>query len=257
MNRPTKLFSTDAAANRQSWLGTAFLAAVFFYDAWMLADVHRYQTSLDAIATSFAPIHPALPRLGAVEPILPVKHLWWVLMAHGVASAIPLLGSVLQNMAPIRRRWPAFHRWNGRLILLVIAPFTAGIGMWMAPDVLHASAALRFCIGGLGVITLVASWMTFRTARQKHWPRHSQWALRLTAYLHVIPLFARLYFWFAWVFIFADAENFAQAQNTTFEWIGWGVVLSVVPLGELAARIGGYRPSGMVSASGISTPSSI
>ena len=41
-------------------------------------------------------------------------------VAHAMAAAIIAFGGLLQFVPQIRARFPAFHRWNGRLFLLTV-----------------------------------------------------------------------------------------------------------------------------------------
>ena len=217
-------------------LQTAFLLLLLIYDLFMLGHVHVTQTALPVPMTQYDPIHPFLPLPGE-RPVLGMSHLWWVGVLHGMGSAYPLLAGLVQVWRPARARSLRLHRLNGRLMLLCTVAFAAIPGFWMAWGIQHASLPLRIMIAGLGVIVVTASAMTWRTAARRALTAHRRWGIRLVTYLHVIPVVARLYFWAAWVTVTGGAGQ----EGQTFELIGWLTVLTVLPLGELFARVGEPR----------------
>ena len=220
----------------------ALLAAMLIYDLAMLGHVHVYQTSLAQIGSSYAPIHPFITGLGAPDAVLFMTHAWWLVVIHGIGSAFPLVASAAQLAGPIRRRWPRVHRVNGWAVLGFTVLCGALPGMWMATHIVHASWALRIMVVGLGALVLLAVAMVVRTIRAGELAAHMRWAARLYAYLHVIPVFARLYFaliWAGWTAEHGAGQGAAAAG--TFEIIGWLTVVSVIPLGELMARVV-FRP---------------
>lgn len=99
----------------------------------------------------------------------------FVHMATGAAitALVPF-----QLIPAIRRRWPALHRWSGRLIIVAgVATAVGGL----------VYIALRGTIGGTpmdigfslyGVLLLGAALQTIRHARAGHFAEHNKWALR-------------------------------------------------------------------------------
>lgn len=217
-------------------LQTAFLLALLVYDLLMLWHVHVTQTNLPVVMSAYDPVHPLLPLPGD-RPVLGMSHLWWVGMLHGMGSAYPLLAGLVQVWRPARARSLWLHRLNGRLMLLCTVAFAAIPGFWMAWGILHASLPLRIMIAGLGIIVVVACAMTWRTATRRALGAHRRWGIRLVTYLHVIPVVARLYYWAAWVTVTGAPGQ----EGQTFELIGWLTVVTVLPLGELFARVGERR----------------
>ena len=96
------------------------------------------------------------------------------------ASMITVVGA-LQLIPHIRNRFPAFHRWNGRLYVLAAFPqgltgfYLTGIsGRKIAGDVYHH---LGLWIDG--VLIMLCAVLTLRYALARDFRTHRRWALRL------------------------------------------------------------------------------
>lgn len=98
---------------------------------------------------------------------------------HMVTGAAITVLAPLQLVGPIRRRWPAVHRWSGR-VLAVSAGAAALAGLFFI--------AARGTVGGpmmdaaftsYGGLMLLAAVQTVRHARARRFDRHRDWALRL------------------------------------------------------------------------------
>lgn len=102
------------------------------------------------------------------------------LAAHLLCAVIVTLGGALQLLPAMRRRWPRFHRWNGRLFLTcaVIASAAGLLMVWtrsgaggdLSQDLgISLSAALIFVFAGLAL----------RHALARQFDVHRRWAMRL------------------------------------------------------------------------------
>jgi hypothetical protein len=93
---------------------------------------------------------------------------------------ILILGCI-QLIGKVRTRWPALHRWVGRIY--VSAALLAGLGGLTFILVVGAIGGRVMDIGfGLyGALMVVAAVQTFRYARMRSLSRHRAWALRLFA----------------------------------------------------------------------------
>jgi hypothetical protein len=102
------------------------------------------------------------------------------LAAHLLCAVVVTLGGALQLTPVIRRRWPRFHRWNGRAFLsCAVVASTAGLLMvWTRPSSggdlsqnlgISLSAVLIFAFAGLAL----------RYALARQFDVHRRWALRL------------------------------------------------------------------------------
>lgn len=101
--------------------------------------------------------------------------------AHLATGAIILLLGPVQLIAGIRRKWPAVHRWIGRLYV-----FTAGVaglgglGFIVSKGTI-GGAAMNVGFGLYGVLMVVAAFETYRHARARRFEQHRAWAIRLFA----------------------------------------------------------------------------
>lgn len=103
------------------------------------------------------------------------------LAAHFATGSILLVLGPVQLIGEVRRRWPAFHRWTGRLY--VAAGALAGLGGL-------GFILMRGTIGGLpmdlgfglyGALVTLAAVETYRLARAGRREAHRAWAIRLFA----------------------------------------------------------------------------
>ncbi|MFY2763158.1 DUF2306 domain-containing protein [Arenimonas sp. MALMAid1274] len=99
-------------------------------------------------------------------------------LVHVLLAAVVMGGGALQLVAAIRRRWPAFHRWNGRIYLPVVV-LVALAGAYMilvrgeGPDLRDAGILLN------AAWVLACAAMTLRQALARRLDAHRRWALRL------------------------------------------------------------------------------
>jgi hypothetical protein len=98
---------------------------------------------------------------------------------HFVSGAAVLVLGPAQFLSGVRTRWPAAHRWSGRIYLGCAA--LAGIGgltyLALRDPVGGPMMALGF--GLYGVLMLLACAQTLRHALARRMPEHRAWAIRL------------------------------------------------------------------------------
>jgi hypothetical protein len=100
-------------------------------------------------------------------------------LAHALAAGIIAFGGALQLVPGIRARFPAFHRWNGRLFLLTVTGLSlSGFYLvWVrgtSPDSLNA---LSTTINGVLILAFAA--LALRAAMARNITVHRRWAMRL------------------------------------------------------------------------------
>ncbi len=101
-----------------------------------------------------------------------------VLAMHLLLAAVITLGGPLQLVPAIRRRWPRFHRWNGRTYMLTALLISLG-GLYMVWTRGTAGGPLlRIGISLNGLLILGAGAVAWRLARQRRFAEHRRWALR-------------------------------------------------------------------------------
>lgn len=100
---------------------------------------------------------------------------------HVLMAAVITLGGLVQLLPALRTRFPAVHRWNGRLYLLSAATLALG-GLWLT-----WARGTWLALGGAIGITLDAvlilgfAAMALSAARARRFAEHRRWAIRLFA----------------------------------------------------------------------------
>lgn len=101
-----------------------------------------------------------------------------VFAAHVLLASVVTFAGLMQLVPPLRRAFPAWHRWTGRTFL-VIACFMALSGFWLSVvrgTALSAVSAVAIIIDGL--LILVFAGLAWRHAVKRRFDRHRKWAMR-------------------------------------------------------------------------------
>lgn len=159
------------------------------------------------------------------------------LVAHLLVGALMTLLAMLQLLPGLRARFPAWHRWNGRVFVVAAAVATlSGFYLtWVRGSQLNLASAVSTSINGaLILLTLGLAW---RAARARRFAVHRRHALR--AYLLVNGV------WFLRLGIASAAITLAAAgrgldlDGPLFLAIGigsWALPLAVLELYFAAER---------------------
>ncbi|MBI1237406.1 MAG: DUF2306 domain-containing protein [Alphaproteobacteria bacterium] len=99
-------------------------------------------------------------------------------VSHALLTAVVCIGGTMQLMPPIRNRFPAIHRFTGRIYLSVAVVMAVG-GIWM----IWGRGSRLTDIGGWGttingVLVLVTAIVAFHFARRRQIDQHRRWAMR-------------------------------------------------------------------------------
>ena len=95
----------------------------------------------------------------------------------GLAVVIHFFGP-LQLVPAVRSRFPAFHRWSGRVFVLsVVIVVAAGAYMLVVREIGAWTLRAGFTVQGL--LILWFAWQAVRYARQRKFANHMRWATRL------------------------------------------------------------------------------
>ena len=98
---------------------------------------------------------------------------------HLFSAVVVILAGVFQLVPQIRNRFPAFHRWNGRLY--VVTAFTISLAglymMWIRGSVGDLSQHLGTSL--MAVLIMLCAAMALRYALARDFKTHRRWALRL------------------------------------------------------------------------------
>jgi hypothetical protein len=98
---------------------------------------------------------------------------------HVIAAVIIMLAGATQLVPQVRDRLPVFHRWNGRIYMLV-AVTTAAAGIYMT-WIRGSSGDVSQHLGGSlnAVLVWVFAALALRSALARDFKTHRRWALRL------------------------------------------------------------------------------
>ncbi|ATQ73151.1 hypothetical protein CR152_00480 [Massilia violaceinigra] len=98
---------------------------------------------------------------------------------HMLVAVVITIGGALQLMTPLRRLAPSFHRWNGRVyVLLAVASSLVGLYMvWFRGAV--GGLAQHVGISGNAVLIVLCAVLAVHHARAGRIALHRRWALRL------------------------------------------------------------------------------
>ncbi len=97
---------------------------------------------------------------------------------HVLPAAIITLGGLLQLIPQIRNRWPAWHRWNGRLFLFIAYGMacTGLILTWGRGTYLSVISGIAISLDG--VLILIFGALAWRLAVKGDFDAHRRWAMR-------------------------------------------------------------------------------
>jgi hypothetical protein len=170
--------------------------------------------------------------------------------AHALLAGIIAFGGALQLVPQLRARWPALHRWNGRLFM-VVAIGVSLTGFYMV-WVRHATTGLLGSIATSlnGVLIIGFAILAWRAARSRDLASHRRWALRLYLVSNA-QWFTRVGF-FAWLMIARGLFHVPKSVTGLF-FDAWGFGCFVVPLAMLELYLrakDGAGPTGRMAVAG-------
>ncbi len=114
------------------------------------------------------------------------------LFFHVIPAALLSVGGIIQLLPFVRRKYPALHRWNGRMFLsLGLMGALSGLYLtWVRDARLSDVGSLGFTLNGiLIIIAVVFAW---RYARVKQFDTHMRWAIHAFILVNGVWFF-RLY----------------------------------------------------------------
>lgn len=97
---------------------------------------------------------------------------------HILLAAVVMGGGALQLVPAIRRRWPRFHHWNGRVYLAAVV-LVAVAGLYMVLVRKDGLEVMQFGILLNAAVVLTCAALTLRHAIARRIASHRRWALRL------------------------------------------------------------------------------
>ncbi len=102
-----------------------------------------------------------------------------VLLSHLLFAVIVTAAGVLQLVPSIRRRWPRFHRWSGRVFVAGAAIGCIGgvIMTWTRQGVGDLTQHVAGTLDATLILAFAA--MAWRDALRRRFDTHRRWALRM------------------------------------------------------------------------------
>lgn len=120
--------------------------------------------------------------------------------AHVLLAIVMIIGGSLQLIPFIRTKHPRFHRYNGRIFVLLACTISfAGIYLILARGTVGNTLMHGLTIFG-GCVVILSSILAVKAARKRDISLHKVWAIRLYLAANGV-LFFRLMI-FAWFLIF-------------------------------------------------------
>ena len=117
---------------------------------------------------------------------------------HFAAGGIILILGSIQLIDSVRVRFPALHRWVGRLYVLACLLAAVGGLTFIAIKGTVGGSAMNIGFSLYGILMFIAAIQTYRTAVARNLEPHRVWALRLYALAIGSWLYRMDYgFWFA------------------------------------------------------------
>lgn len=152
-----------------SWLVVA-VAGQLIFAAYLLALYGRA-----TVTDNFELWNKLMPR--AYVPGALAGNL--VVFLHVSLALVIMSGGALQLIPVVRRRWPRFHRWNGRIFLISVLVVSLG-GLVMKATRGSGGASLPLLgVTGNALVIVGCAAMALLHARARRFPQHRRWALRL------------------------------------------------------------------------------
>jgi len=148
---------------------------------------------------------------------------------HVVGALIISLGGPLQLMPAVRKKYPKFHKINGRLYIIMALVLSLG-GLYLI-WVREASVEIfgDLMVSTNGVIILICAYFTISYARARKIEKHNRWALRLFLAMSGVYFF-RIILMF-WIIINGGPVGFNPDTFTGPAISVINVIVYVLPIG--------------------------
>jgi uncharacterized membrane protein len=171
---------------------------------------------------------------------------------HVASAAIIMLAGAVQLVPGVRNRFPAFHRWNGRVyILTVVILSMAGLYMtWIRGSV---GGPVQHLISTLGAVLIwLCGAMALRYALARDFKTHRRWALRFFLVASGSWFFRLMFFLYMLVFgpVALDPTTLQGPLLTSLSFAQYLVPLAALEI-YLRAKDGGSAPRRLATAAGV------
>jgi len=127
------------------------------------------------------------------------------LFSHVIPAALLSVGGIIQLLPVVRRKYPALHRWNGRIFLsLGLMGALSGLYLtWVRGARLSDVGSLGITLNG--ILIIVAVFFAWRYAKAKQFDIHMRWAIHAFLLVNGVWFF-RLYL-MAWYVVNQGANG--------------------------------------------------
>lgn len=98
--------------------------------------------------------------------------------AHALGAGIVAFGGALQLIPFVRRTWPAFHRWNGRIFLVTVTALSLS-GFYLVFTRRPPDSFSDWATPVNGVLILAFAALALNFALRRNIAIHQRWAMRL------------------------------------------------------------------------------
>lgn len=98
--------------------------------------------------------------------------------AHALGAGIVALGGALQLIPFVRRKWPVFHRWNGRVFLFTVTALSLS-GFYLVFTRRFPDSFNDWATPMNGVLILTFAGLALNFALKRNIAVHQRWAMRL------------------------------------------------------------------------------
>lgn len=172
----------------KSWFITAFIGQWAFAFYLLMVYALTFANALDV--RDFSPAPSVRSDDGAV---------FMTFFVHVVPAIYLSLFGLLQLVSKLRNCYRSFHRWNGRIFLLLgfTGALTGLFLQWSKGLETNTAASLGITLNGL--LILLATYFTWHYAREKRFDLHQRWAIHTFFLVNGVWTF-RLYL-MAWYMI--------------------------------------------------------
>ena len=148
--------------------------------------------------------------------------------AHALGAGVVALGGAVQLIPLVRRRWPAFHHWNGRVFLFTVVALSLS-GFYLTFTRKPPDSFNDWATSANGVLILLFAALALTFALKRNIAVHQRWAMRLYLVSNA-QWFTRVGV-FAYFVISTAAGHEPSFRDPFFPFWTWGCFL--VPLAVL------------------------
>jgi hypothetical protein len=170
--------------------------------------------------------------------------------AHALLAGIIAFGGAVQLIPQVRARWPAFHRWNGRVfaITALLLSVTGLYMVWVRGSTPTMLGKVATSLNAALIIGFVV--LAWRSALARRIAVHRRWALRLYLVANA-QWFMRVGF-FGWMMLGRGLLGLPKGLNEVFFNV-WSFGCCLVPLAVLELYLqarDGAGPGGRLAMAG-------